>query len=86
MKTIKLNYNRYFHIDGRKELAIEFNGKTLLYVFDSKDKKSGSLDFNFSDCFNIKAIIELAYKIGLTGAKLEIVEQSFNIDEKGNVK
>lgn len=58
--------------DYRNALLIKINGKDEFEVYDGEPKDS-NLYRNFSDCFRIEKLMELAYQAGKKG-------EEFNVD------
>ncbi|MDU3334585.1 MAG: hypothetical protein E7F09_13490 [Clostridium perfringens] len=57
--------------DYRDAMAIEIDGERKFEVRDGEPEDS-CLSRDFSDCFNIKDLMELAYHAGKNGEEFEI--------------
>lgn len=54
-------------------IEIEIDGKTVFSVYDG-DTEDNSLNRNFSDCYRISELLEMAFDAGVNGEKLEIIK------------
>lgn len=64
--------------DYRNALLIKINGKDEFGVYDGEPEDS-NLNRNFSDCFRIEKLMELAYQAGKKGEEFNV--EYLEVDE-----
>lgn len=56
-----------------ESLEIVIDNKAKFHVYSSDSPEDNTLSRNFSDCYDIPALLKKAYEAGKKGEKLEII-------------
>ncbi len=72
-KEIVFKFNEDFNEYGQGSLEIMVNGESGFSVYDG-EPEDNNLGRNFSDCFQIKNLLKIAYEAGKSGLELKFEE------------